>query len=61
MHYLQVSKVKRKLNEAGYQITPDALHCIDVKVGEFLERLMATWNGHHKRITWELVGLTNLK
>jgi hypothetical protein len=61
MYYLQASKVKATLHKAGYQITPDALHVIDVKVGEFLDRLMKQWNGHHKRITKELVGLTNIK
>lgn len=61
MYYLQASKVKAKINGAGYQITPDALHMIDVKFGEYLERLMKVWNGNHKRITKELVSLTNVK
>ena len=61
MYYLQVSKVKRKLNEAGYQITKDGLVAIDKKVDTFLNKLTKTFNGHHKRITAELVALTGLK
>jgi len=61
MYYLQVSKVKRKLNEAGYQITKDGLVAIDAKVDTFLNKLTKQFNGHHKRITAELVALTGLK
>lgn len=61
MHYLQATKVKRKLHESGYQITPAALGVMDAKVDDYLNRLMKTWNGHHKRITPELVSITQLK
>ena len=60
-HYLKTKSVKQKLNSNGYQITKDGLVAIDEKIDTFLNKLTKQFNGHHKRITANLVALTGLK
>ena len=55
MHYLRAKSVKQKVHEAGKQITKDGLHSIDVKVGEFLDKIVRQHNGSSKRIDSGLV------
>ena len=61
MFYLKAKSIKQKLNSAGYQINKEALGAMDAKVDDFLNRLIKIWNGHHKRITPELVSLVKLE
>ena len=60
MHYLVAKSVKAKFHEAGKQITKDGLHALDVKVDEFLNKAIKTFNGNHNRITAELISLIKL-
>ena len=57
MHYLKASAVKKTFNESGKQLTKDGLFAIDVKVGEFLSKACRQFNGHHKRITADLISI----
>ena len=50
MHYLKASAVKQLFHESDKQITKDGLHALDTKVDEYLNRIITTFNGHHKRI-----------
>ena len=61
MYYLKTKAVKGKLKELGYQINKEALNSLDSKVDDYLNRLTKVWNGHHKRITKEVINLTTLK
>ena len=60
MRYIKSNNIKHKLREQGYQINKQALNCLDVKMDEYLDKCMATFNGHKKRITPELVMLIKL-
>ena len=60
MRYIKSANIKHKLHEQGYQINKQALNCIDVKIDEYLDKLMRQWNGKHKRVTPELVMLIKL-
>lgn len=42
MKYLKVSEVKSTVNEAGLQISKDALNALDLKVNDFLWKLIRT-------------------
>lgn len=60
MHFLKTSAVKKAFHDSDRQITKDGLHAIDVKVAEFIEKAMKQFNGHHKRITAEVITLIKL-
>lgn len=60
MHYLKAKNIRSKLHENGYSINKAALELLDVKVDDFIEKLMKQWNGHHRRITSEVVNVTKL-
>ena len=60
MRYLITKSVKSKINNANKQITKDGLRSLDIKVDEYLDKLIKQWNGSSKRITAELVNLIKL-
>ncbi len=60
MRYLITKSVKQKINKANKQITKSALRALDIKVDEYLDKLIKQWNGKSKRITAELVNLIKL-
>ncbi len=60
MKYIIVKAIKARVKESGRQITKDALHTIDVKVDELIEKLCHQWNGSSKRIDSVLVRLFKL-
>ena len=60
MKYLVESAVKAKIHESGKQITKDGLFMLDVKVGEFLDKAIKQFNGHHTRIDATLIKLIKL-
>ena len=57
MRYIISKNIKTKLHQAGKQITKDGLLVLDVKMDEFLDKVIKQWNGHHSRITAELIRL----
>lgn len=57
MKYLKAKAVKEKFHSAEKQITKDGLYALDVKVDEFLNKLIAQFNGHHRRVTSDIVSL----
>ena len=60
MRYLITKNVKDKLHKSNKQITKSALHSLDIKIDEYLDKLIKQWNGSSKRITAELVSLIKL-
>ena len=60
MYYLVNKSVKAKLHKAKKQITKEGLHALDVKIDEFLDKAIKTFNGGHNRITPELINLIKL-
>lgn len=48
--YLNAKAVKSKINGAGKQLTKEGLKAIDLKVEQYLTKLITQFNGHHKRI-----------
>lgn len=61
MYYLNKKHVKETVHRQGLQITDEAIAIIDAKIDEYLHRLTHVWNGHHKRITAEVVAMVNVK
>jgi aminopeptidase C len=60
MKYLVASAVRKKVNESGKQIGKDGLYVLDVKVEEYLNKLVCQFNGHKARITPELIRMIKL-
>ena len=60
MRYLVTKNIKDKLHKSNKQITKDGLRAIDIKIDEYLDKLIKQWNGSSKRITAELVNLIKL-
>lgn len=61
MRYLKAKNIRSKLHENGFSINKSAIEFIDTKVDDFIEKLMMQWNGHHRRITIEVVSVTKLR
>jgi len=61
MHYLKAKNIKSKLHDNGFSINKVAMELLDAKIDEFMEKLMRQWNGHHRRITSEVINVTKLK
>lgn len=60
MKYLVESAIKAKIHDSGKQITKDGLFALDVKIGEFLDKAINQFNGHHRRIDATLIKLIRL-
>lgn len=60
MRYLKDRAVKQKVHESGKQITKDGLYALDVKVDDFIQRIIKERNGGHGRIDAKLVNLFKL-
>lgn len=60
LHYLNVKAVKQKFNNEELQITPDALFFLDTKIDEYLDKMCKQFNGHHKRITKEVLAVAKI-
>ena len=60
MRYLKSKSVKEKIHKSGKQISKEALHTLDSKLDEYLDKLIHQWNGSKGRITSELVRLIKL-
>jgi len=61
MYYLNKKHVKESIHRHGLQITDEAIALLDAKIDDYIHRLTRVWNGHHKRITGEIINLTNIK
>ena len=61
MYYLNKKHIKDSIHREGLQITDEAISLLDAKIDDYLHRLTHFFNGHHKRITSELINLTNIK
>lgn len=59
-HYLNSKSVKEKLHKQDMQINNEALFFLDTKIDDYLEKIIAQFNGHHKRITKELLAITKI-
>jgi hypothetical protein len=60
MKYLKVNQVKARVHQNDKQITPAALHALDVKIEHYLMRICQSFNGHKKRVTAEQINLFKL-
>jgi hypothetical protein len=55
LKYIVVQSVMEKVHGSGNSITKDALKALDMKVEDILNRAIRQWNGHHKRITSDII------
>ncbi len=57
---INCKKVLARIHVKDCQIEPEAMLAIEAKLDAFIAKLCTQFNGHHKRITSELVILTKL-
>lgn len=60
LHYLNVKSIKQKFSKENLQITPEALFFLDTKIDEYLNKICKQFNGHHKRITKEVLAMIKI-
>ena len=55
MHYLKTKAIKDRIHNEGKQISRDGLHAIDIKVEQFIEKVVRQHNGSRRRIDMGLI------
>jgi len=60
MRYIKPQPIKEKFRKAGRQISKDGLRAIDIKIDCLIDKAIAQFDGHHKRVDSKLISLLKL-